>query len=60
MSSSEGLADYVRMVAALRGLPIEEAWIPAVTLHLQRLLDASQVVEQSRFKSLDLAPRFEP
>lgn len=60
MSCSEGLEDYVRVVAALRGLTIDEAWVPAVTMHLQRLIDASQIVERSELKSQDLAPRFEP
>ncbi len=60
MSFSEGLSDYVRAVAALRGLTIEEAWVPSVTAHLKRLLDAAQIVERSELKSQDLAPRFEP
>jgi len=60
MSFSEGLSDYVRAVAALRGLTLEEAWVPSVTVHLKRLLDASQIVERSELKSQDLAPRFEP
>ncbi len=59
MLSSE-VAEYVRVVASLRGLAIEEAWVPAVTVHLSRLLEAAQIVERSEMKSQDLAPRFEP
>ena len=60
MSSYEELADYIRAVARAQRIPIEEAWIPSIALHLKRLLDASEVVGESAMRSIDLAPRFEP
>ena len=60
MSSSEGLAEYVRAVGRVRRIPIEEEWVADVAYHLKKLLNASALVEQSTLTSQDLAPRFEP
>lgn len=58
--SSEPLAEKLRALAAARGIPIDEQWLPAVELHFRRLLDAAAVIDQSDMKSDDLAPKFEP
>lgn len=60
MSGSEALHAYVRAVAQARGLPIDEAWVPSVALHLQRLLDAAATVDEACIEATDPAPRFEP
>ena len=60
MSSSERLGDHLWAMAAVRGITIDEKWLPAVELHFQKLIDAATVVEQSGMKSQDLAPKFEP
>lgn len=58
--SSEPLAGELRAIAAARGIPIDEAWLPAVELHFRRLLEAAAILDQSAMKSDDLAPKFEP
>lgn len=58
--SSEPLADELRALAAARGIPIEDAWLPAVELHFRRLLEAAAVLDRSEMSSDDLAPKFEP
>jgi hypothetical protein len=60
MSSSEPLADHLRAMAAVRGITIDEKWLPAVELHLRRLLDAAAALDQSDMISQDLGPKFEP
>jgi hypothetical protein len=60
MSSSEPLGDHLRAIAQARGIAIDEKWLPAVELHLKRLLDAVRVVEASELQSQELAPKFEP
>lgn len=60
MSHSESLTQYVRALATLRGLAIDDDWLPAVELHLKRLLDATELIEKSPLTSQDLAARFEP
>lgn len=47
-------------MAAARGIAIDEKWLPAVELHLKKLLDAAAVVDKSEMKSQDLAPKFKP
>jgi hypothetical protein len=59
-SSNPSLEDFVRGAAQARGLPIDDAWVSAVAMHLQRLLDASAVVEESGLSSNEPAWRFEP
>ena len=60
MSYSDELAIYIRAVAEARGIPVDEKWMPGIELHLKRLLDAAALVDKSRLKSQDLAPRYEP
>lgn len=60
MSSSEGLSEYVRVVAHARGLALRDEWVPDVTLHLKRLLEAAELLERCDMTSPELAPRFEP
>jgi hypothetical protein len=59
MSESE-LHAYVRAVSKARGLPLDEAWVPAIALHLRRLLDAAAVLDEARLDAADPAPKFEP
>ncbi len=59
MSSSE-LETLVAALARMRGIPADPQWIPAIAMHLQRLIDASDIVEQANAEAVDLAPRFEP
>lgn len=58
--SSDSLASELRALAAARGIPIDEQWLPAVELHFRRLLDAVVVLDQSELRASDLAPKFEP
>lgn len=60
MSRSDDLEELVRVNARILNLPIEEAWVPAISLHLERLLAAAAVLDQSGFQSNDFAPRFDP
>lgn len=60
MLSSEQLTAYVRALAQMRGLSIEDAWMPGVEMSLRRLLEAAALVDESELRSDDLAPRFEP
>jgi hypothetical protein len=60
MWSSEPLAGPLRALARARGIEIDDAWLPAVELHLQRLLAAAREVEASELQSQELAPKFEP
>lgn len=59
MSSSE-LERLVTELAKGRGIPIDPTWTPAITMHLQRLLDAAKIVEEAKLRATDIAPRFEP
>jgi Protein of unknown function (DUF4089) len=59
-SSNSSLEDFVRVAAQVRGLAIDEAWVAAVAMHLQRLLEASTVVGESELNSNEPAWRFEP
>lgn len=59
MLSSE-LEKLVVELARMSGIPADPQWIPAIAMHLQRLVDASNIVEQANADSVNLAPRFEP
>lgn len=60
MASSEPLADHLRALAAVRGIIIDERWLPAVEMQLRRLLDAAAALDRSDMNPPDLAPKFEP
>jgi hypothetical protein len=59
MSSSE-IEQLAAALAKSRGIPLEAAWLPAVAMHLQRLIDADKIVREAKSASVDIAPRFEP
>jgi hypothetical protein len=58
MSSSE-LEKLVAELAKVQRIPVDPEWLPAIALHLRRLVDASKIVEQANAASVDIAPRFE-
>ncbi len=59
MLSSE-VEKLVNELAKMLGIPVDPQWIPAIAMHLQRLIDASKIVEQAKADSVDIAPRFQP
>jgi hypothetical protein len=59
-SSEEPLREHLRALARARGIVIDEQWLPAVELHLRRLLEAAQVVDASEPPVQPLAPKLEP
>ena len=59
-SSEESLREHLRALARARGIAIDEPWLPAVELHLRRLLEAAQVVDASEPTVQPLAPKSEP
>lgn len=60
MSPSDDFEEFVRVSTRMLGLPVEDAWVGAISLHLKRLLEAAAVLDESGFRSNDLAPRFDP
>jgi hypothetical protein len=58
--SSDPLADELRAIAAARGIPLDDEWLPVVAFHFRRLLEAAAILDQSAMKANDLAPKFEP
>jgi hypothetical protein len=51
---------YVQEAAKALGIPVDPAWRPSVAEHLRRLLEASDVLEQTGLCDAEPVIRFDP